>query len=88
LGPGRTYAKFAIRIGWWGRADWLPQKLDVESLAKQLEEELAGRDVDAVVRTVRKEINEKIKEHYLQTFLLNTNVLIAAVRTRHVEKLL
>jgi hypothetical protein len=33
----------------------------VESLAKQLEEELAGRDVGGVVRTVRKEINEKIK---------------------------
>jgi hypothetical protein len=36
----------------------------VESLAKQLEEELAGRDVGGVVRTVRKEINEKIKERY------------------------
>lgn len=36
----------------------------MESLAKQLEEELAGRDVDAIVRTVRKEINEKIKERY------------------------
>jgi AbrB family looped-hinge helix DNA binding protein len=48
----------------WGKSRLLLQKLDVESLAKQLEEELAGRDVGAVVRTVRKEINEKIKERY------------------------
>jgi AbrB family looped-hinge helix DNA binding protein len=40
------------------------QKLDVESLARELEEELAGKDVDAIVRTVRKEINEKIKARY------------------------
>jgi AbrB family looped-hinge helix DNA binding protein len=47
-----------------GRNRLLLQKLDVESLAKELEEELAGKDVDAIVRTVRKEINEKIKARY------------------------
>jgi AbrB family looped-hinge helix DNA binding protein len=48
----------------WGKGKLLLQKFDVESLAKQLEEELAGRDVDAIVRIVRKEINEKIKDCY------------------------
>jgi AbrB family looped-hinge helix DNA binding protein len=48
----------------WGKGKLLLQKFDVESLAKQLEEELAGRDVDAIVRIVRKEINEKIKDRY------------------------
>jgi AbrB family looped-hinge helix DNA binding protein len=47
-----------------GRNRLLLQKLDVESLAKELEEELAGKDVDAIVRIVRKEINEKIKARY------------------------
>ena len=47
-----------------GKNRLLLQKLDVESLAKELEEELAGKDVDAIVRTVRKEINEKIKARY------------------------
>ena len=48
----------------WGKGRLLLQKLDVESLAKQLEEELAGKDVDAIVKAVRKEINEKIKDRY------------------------
>jgi AbrB family looped-hinge helix DNA binding protein len=48
----------------WGKGKLLLQKFDVESLAKQLEEELADRDVDAIVRIVRKEINEKIKDRY------------------------
>lgn len=47
-----------------GKNRLLLQKLDVESLAKELEEELAGKDIDAIVRTVRKEINEKIKARY------------------------
>lgn len=44
------------------------QKLAVESLAKGLKEELAGKDVDAIVRTVRKETNAKIKELYPELF--------------------
>ncbi len=47
-----------------GKNRLLLQKLDVESLAKGLGEELAGKDIDAIVRTVRKEINEKIKARY------------------------
>jgi AbrB family looped-hinge helix DNA binding protein len=48
----------------WGKGRLLLQKLDAEPLAKQLEEELAGRDIGAVVRAVRKEINEKIRERH------------------------
>lgn len=31
------------------------QKLDVESLVKGLEEEMAGKDLDAIVRSVKRE---------------------------------
>lgn len=40
------------------------QKLDVESLAARLEKELAGKDVDAIVRRVRKEINARVRKEY------------------------
>ncbi len=46
----------------------LLQKLDVESLVKGLKEELAGKDIDAMVRKVRKEINAKIKVLYPDLF--------------------
>jgi AbrB family looped-hinge helix DNA binding protein len=51
-----------------GKDRLLLQKLDVESLVKGLEKELAGKDIDAIVRTVRKEINEKIKALYPNLF--------------------
>ena len=40
------------------------QKLDVESLAARLERELAGKDVDAIIRKVREEINARIRTAY------------------------
>lgn len=40
------------------------QKIDVEEIARRLEKELAGKDVDAIVETIRKEINEKAKVRY------------------------
>ena len=40
------------------------QKLDVESLAERLEKELAGKDVDAIVRQVRKGIHARIRKDY------------------------
>ena len=40
------------------------QKLDVESLAGRLEKELAGKDVDAIVRKVREEIRARIRQDY------------------------
>ena len=42
----------------------LLQKLDVREIARRLEEELSGKDVDAIVERVRKEVNEKIKASY------------------------
>jgi len=47
-----------------GSGQLLLQKLDVETLAKKLEEELTGKDIDAIVKQVRKEINAKIKARY------------------------
>jgi hypothetical protein len=41
------------------------QKLDVESLAERLEKELAGKDVDAIVRKVREQIHARIRKDYL-----------------------
>ena len=46
----------------------LLQKLDIEPLVKGLKEELAGKDIDMIVKTVRKEINEKIKALYPDLF--------------------
>lgn len=47
-----------------GHGQLLLLKLDVEEIARRLEEELAGRDIDAVVQTIRKEIDEKIRAKY------------------------
>jgi len=47
-----------------GHGQLLLQKLDVEEIARKLEEELAGKDVDSIVQTVRKEIDEKIRANY------------------------
>jgi len=52
----------------YGKDRLLLQKLDMESLAKGLKEELAGKDIDAIVRIVRKEINAKIKARYPDLF--------------------
>ena len=42
----------------------LLQKLDVEEIARRLESELAGSDIDSVVKSVRKEVNRKIRHRY------------------------
>lgn len=47
-----------------GEGQLLLQKLDVDEIAQRLEIELAGRDVDAIVKVIRKEINRKIKARY------------------------
>ena len=39
----------------------LLQKIDVEEIARRLEEELAEKPVDELVESIRKEINEKIR---------------------------
>lgn len=40
------------------------QKLDIESLAARLERELAGKDLDAIVRKVREEVRARIRKDY------------------------
>jgi len=47
-----------------GHGQLLLRKLDVDELAERLEDELAGKNVDAIVEAVRREINEKIKAKY------------------------
>jgi AbrB family looped-hinge helix DNA binding protein len=51
-----------------GKDQLLLQKLDIKSLVKGLREEMAGKDIDAIVKTVRKEINAKIKALYPDLF--------------------
>lgn len=47
-----------------GEGQLLLQKIDVEEIARRLEEELTGRDIDTIVEAIRKEINEKVKARY------------------------
>jgi len=47
-----------------GEGQLLLQKIDVEDIARRLEEELSGKDIDAIVEAIRKEINEKVKVRY------------------------
>ena len=47
-----------------GQGQLLLQKLEVEEIARRLEEELSGKDIDAIVEAVRKEVHEKIKASY------------------------
>ena len=47
-----------------GEGQLLLQKLDVGEIAVRLEAELSGRDVDAIVKTARKEIARKIRTKY------------------------
>ncbi len=47
-----------------GRGRVVLQKLDVEEIAARLERELAGKDVDAIARRVREEVNARIRKAY------------------------
>ena len=47
-----------------GKGQLLLQKIDVEEMARRLEEELAGKDIVAIVEAIRTEVNEKIKVDY------------------------
>ena len=51
-----------------GKNQLLLQKLDIGSLVEGLKEEMAGKDVDAIIKTVKKEINAKIKVLYPNLF--------------------
>jgi AbrB family looped-hinge helix DNA binding protein len=47
-----------------GQGQILLQKLDVKEIAERLERELAGKDIDDIVRELRKELNEKVRSKY------------------------
>ena len=47
-----------------GQGQILLQKLDVDEIAARLEKELSRTDIDAIVRELRKEINEKVRTKY------------------------
>ncbi len=51
-----------------GKDRLLLQRLDVEALARGLSEEMAGKDVDAIVSKVRKETDAKAKRLYPEIF--------------------
>lgn len=55
-------SKLILMKGAGGRL--LLQKLDVEAIATNLERELRGKDLDAIVDRVRKEVDEKIRKAY------------------------
>ena len=47
-----------------GRDQLLLQKIDVEEIARRLEEELKGKAIDTIADSIEKEVNEKIKIYY------------------------
>ena len=47
-----------------GEGQLLLQKIDVEDIARRLEEELSGTNIDAIIEAIRKEIDEKAKTRY------------------------
>jgi AbrB family looped-hinge helix DNA binding protein len=47
-----------------GEGQLVLQRLNVDEIARRLERELAGRDVDSIVRKVKQELNRKIKKQY------------------------
>ena len=54
--------KLLIAVGEHGRL--VLQKLDVEAIASRLETEMKGKDVETVVRKVRREIEARVRERY------------------------
>ena len=59
-------SKFIVVQGDNGRLLFL--KLDIDEIINSLEKEMKGKNVNAVVKRVRKEMNEKIKKRYPDIF--------------------
>jgi|SRR6266568_4338551 len=58
--------KLLVAVGEHGQL--VLQKVDVEAIAGRLEKELAGKDVDAIVRKVRKEMKALARRRYPDLF--------------------
>ena len=54
--------KFILAEGDSGRL--LLQKFNIDEIATRLEKETKGKDIDAIVKKIRKEMNEKLKKRY------------------------
>ena len=65
LGIGEG-TKLLVAVGEHGQL--VLQKVDVEAIAGRLEKELAGKDVDAIVRKVRKEMKALARRRYPDLF--------------------
>lgn len=46
----------------------LLQKFDIEEIAARLADETKGKDIDAIVGKIRKEMNAKLKKRYPDVF--------------------
>jgi AbrB family looped-hinge helix DNA binding protein len=58
--------KFIVTEGEHGRL--LLQKLNIEEIAEKLQKEMGKKDVDFIVKKIRKEVNGKIKRKYKDLF--------------------
>ncbi len=54
--------KFILTEGENGRL--LLQKFNIDEIAERLQVETKGKDIDAIVKRIRKEMNEKLKKRY------------------------
>jgi len=54
--------KFILAEGDSGRI--LLQKFNIDEIATRLKEEMKAKDIDAIVKKIRKEMNEKLKKRY------------------------
>ena len=57
--------KFIMAEGERGRI--LLHKVDIEDIAARLEQDLKGKNIDSIVKRVRKEMNAKIKKMYAKS---------------------
>ena len=54
--------KFILAEGDSGRL--FLQKFNIDEIATRLEKETKGKDIDVIVKKIRKEMNEKLKKRY------------------------
>ncbi len=58
--------KFIVTEGKNGRL--LLQKLNIDEIVAKLESEMDKKDIDTVVKKIRKEVNDKVKRRYKDLF--------------------
>jgi AbrB family looped-hinge helix DNA binding protein len=54
--------KFILTEGEHGRLHL--QKFNIDEIAAKLQDETKNMDIDAIVKRIRKEVNEKVKKRY------------------------